>query len=172
MKDQQFHVLQGGKDRRTGFVRAHDTIELVSRDPLIHAVQVRGFGSSAGQSAFFTCLLPDRHKVISRRMGGPEVVELSSGAGHFWMRAYLFVSTHPYFEHSDEQGCFTMARVPAGSYEIIAWHPDWRISATERNPDSLRVQQVRFCPPLTSRKLITVVPGETVRVELSLGADR
>src|SRR5262249_28588617 len=64
MRGQQYHVLQGGENRRTGFVRAHDRIELVSRDPVLHAVQVRGSGGGRGKSAFFTCMLPDRHKAV------------------------------------------------------------------------------------------------------------
>ncbi len=170
-RGQQFHILQEGADRRVGFVRARDTIELVSRDSLFHAVQVRGFGGS-GKSVFLTCMLPDPNKVVSRRVEGPEVVELTSAAGYFWMRAYLFVSAHPYFAYTDDQGRFTLKDVPAGTYEIVAWHPNWRISATERNPDSMRVQQVRFGPPLTSRKPVTVAPGQTARVETSLGVDR
>jgi hypothetical protein len=171
MRGQQYHVLQGGEDRRTGFARAHDRIELVSRDPLLHAVQVRGLGGR-GKSAFFTCMLPDRHKVVSRQVAGPEVVELASAAGYFWMRAYLFVSDHPYLAHTDDQGNFTLKNVPPGKYEIVAWHPDWRITASERNPDSMRVQQVRFRPPLTSRQSIGVETRQTTRVELSLGTDR
>jgi hypothetical protein len=171
MKAQQYHILQGKADRRTGFVRAHDCIELVSRDPLIHAVQVRGFGGT-GKSAYFTCMLPDWHKVASRQVEGPEVVEIASAAGYFWMRAYLFVSDHPYLAHTDEQGNFTLKDVPAGTYDIIAGHPDWRISAWERNPDSMRMQQVRFRPPLTCRKSIGVQPGQTTNVELALGVDR
>jgi hypothetical protein len=170
MKGQQFHVLQGGEDRRVGFVRSRDHIELVSRDPVMHAVQVRGFGRS-GKSAFFTCMLPDRNAVVSRRVEGPEVVELASGAGYFWMRAYLFVSDHPYFAHTDRQGNFTLTNVPAGRYEIVAWHPDWHVSATERNPDSIRIQKVRFRPPLTSRTSVTVTTGQTASVELSLGIE-
>jgi hypothetical protein len=117
-------------------------------------------------------MLPNRHQVVSCRVKDSEVVELASAAGYFWMRAYLLVSDHPYLAHTDEQGGFTLNDVPAGSYEIVAWHPDYRISAMERNPDTLRVQRVYFRPPLTSRKSITVAPGQTLMVELSLGMDR
>ncbi len=170
-RGQQFHILQGGADRRVAFVRARDTIELVSRDSLFHAVQIRGFGGS-GKSVFLTCMLPDPNKVVSRRVEGPEVAELTSAAGYFWMRSYLFVSAHPYFAYTDEQGRFTLKDVPAGTYEVVAWHPDWRISATERNPDSMRVKQVRFGPPLTSRESVTVRSGKTAQLQLSLSVVR
>jgi hypothetical protein len=170
MRGQQFHVLQGSEDRRVGLVRARDSVELVSRDPVFHSVQVRGSGGGE-KSSFFTCTLPDRDKVVSRRLESPEVVELASAAGYYWMRAYLFVGEHPYFAHTDPQGRFTLTDVPAGSYKIVAWHPNWRISAMERNPDTMRVQHVRFGPPLTSRQGVTLTAGQETRVELCLGIE-
>src|ERR1700722_8514274 len=119
MKGQQFHVQQGASDRRSGFVRPGEPVNLVSRDALFHSVQARGAG-------FFTCPLPGPDRVRTRRVDAPGVVELSSGCGYFWMRAYLLVTPHPYAAHTDARGCFVLARVPAGDYEIVAWHPDGR----------------------------------------------
>ncbi len=170
-RGQQFHILQEGQDRRVGFVRARDTVELVSRDSLFHGVQMRGLGGS-GKSVFLTCMLPDPSKIVARRVEEPEVVELTSAAGYFWMRAYLFVGAHPYLAYTDEEGRFTLKDVPAGTYEVVAWHPNWHVSAMERNPDSMRVQQVRFAPPLMSRKPVNVTAGQVVGVEMSLGSGR
>lgn len=43
---------------------------------------------------------------------------------HEWMRAYVMVVDTPYFGKSDASGVVTLDGLPAGSYEIRAWHPD------------------------------------------------
>lgn len=41
---------------------------------------------------------------------------------HPWMRSYVAVMTHPFFDTSDKSGSFTISNVPDGTYEIEAWH--------------------------------------------------
>jgi hypothetical protein len=41
---------------------------------------------------------------------------------HPWMRAYLFVFAHPYFDVTTKSGTFELQNLPPGSYTIEAWH--------------------------------------------------
>jgi plastocyanin len=41
---------------------------------------------------------------------------------HPWMTAYIGVFTHPFFSVTGTDGKFTIPDLPAGSYEITAWH--------------------------------------------------
>jgi hypothetical protein len=41
---------------------------------------------------------------------------------HPWMRAYLFVFAHPYFEVTTKAGRFELKELPPGTYTIEAWH--------------------------------------------------
>lgn len=41
---------------------------------------------------------------------------------HPWMTAYVSIFDHPFFGVTKEDGKFTLANLPAGSYEIEAWH--------------------------------------------------
>lgn len=41
---------------------------------------------------------------------------------HPWMKAYAAVSAHPFFHVTGTDGTFEIARLPAGTYEIAAWH--------------------------------------------------
>jgi plastocyanin len=41
---------------------------------------------------------------------------------HPWMKTYIAVMTHPYFSVSGTDGTFEISGLPAGNYEISAWH--------------------------------------------------
>ncbi len=41
---------------------------------------------------------------------------------HPWMVAWVSVMEHPYFSVTKEDGQFTLDNLPAGTYEIEAWH--------------------------------------------------
>jgi plastocyanin len=43
---------------------------------------------------------------------------------HPWMRAWVFVSPHPWFAVTDEKGRFSIERVPPGKYKLLLRHPD------------------------------------------------
>jgi len=42
---------------------------------------------------------------------------------HPWMRAYIMVSSHPFFAVTSDDGSFELKNLPAGEYEIEAIHP-------------------------------------------------
>ena len=41
---------------------------------------------------------------------------------HGWMRSYLAVMPHPFYNVSKDNGTFTIANLPPGQYTIVAWH--------------------------------------------------
>ena len=43
---------------------------------------------------------------------------------HEWMRAYILVVDTPYFGKTDDAGMVTIDNLPAGNYEVRAWHSD------------------------------------------------
>lgn len=158
LRDQAFHLSNG---QRVGFVRAGEKLTVVSRQPLYHAVQARGGG-------FFALTLPEPDQPRGRVLGTPGLVELQSGVGYFWMRAYVVVDHHPYHTLTDTQGRFTLADVPPGEYDLVAWHPSWRVARQERNSESVRVQQVRFEGPLSATCRVVVEPGKTTTADAAL----
>jgi hypothetical protein len=156
--DTHLSVLQGETRGKVGFVRQGDAVEFVSREALLHLVRARG-------AACFSQPLTQAGTVRSRTMDRPGYVELSSGAGYFWMRGHLFVADHPCFAVTDERGRFTLPSVPAGEYEIVAWLPNWRETDHDRSGDTGYRTATRYAEPLTRTQRVTVRTGQATAVQ-------
>lgn len=44
---------------------------------------------------------------------------------HPWMTGFVFAMDHPYFSVSDAEGNFSIAGLPAGEYDVVAWHEQY-----------------------------------------------
>jgi len=141
-QDLHFHIYQGDADSSYGFVQRGDPIEMVSRDSCFHSLH-------AGGSCFFTLAFPDSDQPLSRPLREKGVVELTSAAGYYWMRGYLFVDDHPYFSRTDRDGRFFLDQVPPGEYEVVCWMPNWLEGRHERDPESGTITRLFFRQPVT-----------------------
>jgi hypothetical protein len=160
-RDRRLHILQGETDSRVGFVRTGDTVELVALDKLFHALHASG-------AAFFSLTFPDPDQPRRRRLPSRGVVELTSAAGYYWMRGYLFVDDHPYYTRTDAQGRFRLERVPPGRYELVYWHPSWLEERHDRDPETSLVIRLAFRPPVERRQQVEVPPQGNVAADFSL----
>jgi hypothetical protein len=164
-REGEFHVVQGGFDSHFAFVHRGDEIEMVSRDRFFHSLHASG-------AAFFTLTFPDPDRPLRRTLKEQGIVELTSAAGYFWMRAYLFVDDHPYYTRPDSQGRFVLSQVPPGRYEIACWMPSWVEAGHEREPESGFVARIFFEPPLCRAQSLTVGAGETKDIVLIASQER
>jgi hypothetical protein len=155
-REYRFHVLQGPSDSSVGFVRAGDEIEMESADPSFHALHAEG-------AAWFSLTFPDPHEPLRRALTRPGLVELTSAAGYYWMRAYLFVDQHPYYARTDAEGQFILDGVPAGNYELVCWMPSWQEKRHERDPESSLFVRLSFHAPMEISRRISVHAGTTTQ---------
>lgn len=58
---------------------------------------------------------------IERTFARPEVLIPVKCNQHPWMKAYVGVMRHPFFDVSGEDGAFEISGVPAGKYTVVAW---------------------------------------------------
>ncbi len=148
-------IVQGDQRGRIGFVPVGSAVDMISRESLRHLLCARG-------AAFFSQPLTEPGITRTRTFNKPGPVELSSGAGYFWMRAHLFVCEHPYFTQTDARGRFTLKQVPAGPVEVVAWLPNWREVSHEVNSDTGFRTNVEYAEPLTIVRPVSVTAGQRV----------
>jgi len=58
-------------------------------------------------------------KEIKLRRGNGMKVECDA---HDFMHSFVYVAKNPYFAVVDEAGTFSIADIPAGTYEVMMWH--------------------------------------------------
>jgi hypothetical protein len=158
LSDYRFHIKQGTFDDLSGFVHAGDRIDLDSTDQAFHAVHGDG-------ADFFSLMLPDPNRPVSRSLPRPGIVELSSAAGYIWMRAYLLVSEHPYVARTDSDGKFSIRGIPPGDYDVIAWLPSWKEAGHDRDPETTILTRLRFRQPVEKTRHVKLGAGQTATLE-------
>jgi len=98
-------------------VRVGQTLEIRNDDNLLHNVH-----SVSNHDNQFNFGQAKAGVVDSFKMKNEEVMMRIGCDVHRWMTAYVGVVTNPYFAVSDETGTFEIKNVPAGTYNIDAWH--------------------------------------------------
>jgi hypothetical protein len=156
----QFHVMQDGVDSPCGFVRRGDRVRMVSRDLYLYALH-------AGGVEYFSLTFPAPDQLRERSLNQCGLVELTSGIGYFWMRAYLFVDDQPYYARTDRQGNFTLTGVPPGKYELVCRLPSWREAGHDRDPESRLVSRFTFQPAVEVRQAFQIRSRETREARFS-----
>lgn len=120
--------------------RVDGSLEVRNDDPLMHNVHSFTFDNPSINRA-----QPQGSDPITTGLELPEIVEIGCDI-HGWMTAWLVVAEHPYHVITDEDGSFSLADVPPGTYQVEVWH------------ETLG----------TSNQTVTVTAGETAAVSFAL----
>lgn len=125
--DQKFEVPAGDKPHvdqigcmytpRVIGVMVGQELEIRNSDPTLHNVHALPSASKPFNNA-----MPMKGMTIKRKFTAPEIMVRMKCDVHPWMAAYIGVLPHPFFAVSGENGAFTIANVPPGTYTIEAWH--------------------------------------------------
>lgn len=136
-------------------------LSMVSSDATLHTIHMDG-------AASFNLPFPFPDRVTTRNMPAPGLVSLRCNGGHVWMNAEMMVVTHPYYAVTDETGRFQLTNVPAGTYELVAWHEGWGLVGKQNAYDVLTqrsVQRPVFTQPKSWEKPVTVNGNSTATVD-------
>jgi uncharacterized membrane protein/plastocyanin len=97
--------------------RVGQKVIFLNSDPVLHNVR-----SVAEANSPFNEMMPTKDMRIEKVFEKAEVPVRAKCDVHPWMSAFVGVVPHPFYAVSDEHGAITLVNVPAGDYEIEAWH--------------------------------------------------
>lgn len=98
-------------------VMADQPLVFLNSDELLH--NVHGLPE---ENREFNLGMPATVERANVELGTPEPIFPVKCDVHPWMQAYVAVMTHPHFATTDADGRFELRNLPAGTYEIEAWH--------------------------------------------------
>jgi plastocyanin len=97
------------------------SVAFPNRDPILHHVY------SFSPAKAFEIKLYTGKSPSEIQFDKPGVVTLGCNI-HDWMIAYIAVVPTPHFARTDASGTARLRDLPAGSYEVRAWHPQQRVA--------------------------------------------
>jgi hypothetical protein len=102
--------------RVVGVMVGQDLV-ISNSDPVLHNIKAvptenRGFNISQ----------PREGMTSTRSFNTPEIMVPLECNVHGWMNAYVGVVEHPYFAVTGADGTFSIGGLPAGTYQVEAWH--------------------------------------------------
>lgn len=156
-------VRQGDRAGRAAVVRRGDGVRLLAGESALHSVRARGV-------EFFTQMLPNPDRPVTRKFTEAGIVELSSGSGYYWLRGYLLVSDHPYAAVTGPDGGFHFPPVPDGAYEAVCWVANWQVERIENDPELVAPVRLYFRPAVEKRQKVVVVAGAVKDLGFSFSA--
>jgi len=139
-------------------------LQMESSDATLHTIHMDG-------AASYNLPFPFPNQVLTRDMNTPGLVNLRCNGGHTWMNGEMMVVKNPYYAVTDDSGKFVLKDVPAGQYELVAWHEGWKVLRQEGAFDVLterKVERPVFSEPRTWDKPVEVKAGGTSVVDFTL----
>ncbi len=98
-------------------VQVGQPLRVHNGDPMLHNVH-----SQAKNSPNFNIGQPTIGMEFTKTFIAPEVMVTIKCDVHGWMRAYVGVLSHPFFDVTKSDGSFKISRLPQGIYTLEAWH--------------------------------------------------
>ena len=123
-------------------VRNKGTVEVVNMDPVLHDIQAYET-SKFGARVLFNVPLPISTKIKKRQLLNRVTVKNRAGkvmtqpikmrkgrnvfvmqcGFHAYMESWGLAVAHPYYVLSGQDGHYSIADIPPGTYKAMAWHP-------------------------------------------------
>lgn len=96
---------------------AGQPIKFLNSDGVLHNVH-----ALPAVNREFNLGMPPTRTEATETFSQPEDVFKIKCDVHPWMNAFVKIFDHPYFDTTVDDGQFSIANLPAGTYEVEAWH--------------------------------------------------
>lgn len=97
------------------------TLEIVNDDPTTHNIR-----ATAASTTLFNERLASGTPFVEKSFFTEAVVVMTCET-HKWERSFVFVTDHPFFAVTGNDGNFALNDVPSGNYTIEAWHSQFGV---------------------------------------------
>jgi plastocyanin len=98
-------------------VRVNQPFKIKNSDGLLHNVH-----TMSEQNPPFNRAMPASVTEVDHTFAKEEFMFRVKCDVHPWMNAYVTVSPHPFYDVTGSDGAFQIGGLPAGTYELEAWH--------------------------------------------------
>ena len=120
-------------------VQVGQTLEIKNSDPTLHNVH-----ALAKTNKEFNEGQPVQGMVAKKKFDKQEIMIKFKCDVHSWMNSYMAVLPHPYFGVSGENGSFSIANLPPGTYTLEAWHEKYGTQTQQITVGPKEAKQVAF----------------------------
>jgi plastocyanin len=137
-------------------IQVGTTVSFPNRDPILHHVY------SFSEAKPFEIKLYSGQSPSTVNFDRSGVVTLGCNI-HDWMLGYIVVVPTPYFARTDANGVAHLRDLPAGNYELRAWHPRERAPQALQALSLARDAKAAFRFDLAARKSVYKPPLDRMR---------
>ena len=120
-------------------IMAGQTLKIVSSDATTHNIHPMPKDNAEWNMSQAPGAAP-----IEQKFARPEIMVPVKCNQHPWMRAWIGVTSNPFFAVSGSDGTFTIKGLPPGDYTIEAWTATFGNAGTEGDGRRQRNQDRRF----------------------------
>jgi plastocyanin len=118
--------------------------KVLNSDGILHNVH-----ALSKVNASFNMAMPPTRKEAEHTFGKAEGMFVIKCDVHPWMQSYMGVFADPFFAVTRSDGKFTIANLPAGTYEVEAWHEKLgtRKATVTVGASDTQTTTFKFAPP-------------------------
>jgi polysaccharide lyase family 4-like protein len=113
-------------DPRVQIGRYQGEVEAKNSDPVFHNANLARIdigGGSGNGDVLANVALPMQGQSQTKNLKKAGIVAVKCNV-HEWMRAWIYVSKHPYAAVTQADGTYEIAGVPPGEYNAMIWHEE------------------------------------------------
>lgn len=111
-------------------VRNGRKVSLVNKDTIAHDIQAYSMRDDFAIQMFNKPLVPEGRAEKDIRMRKGHYMFRTQCGVHDFMQSWGIAVGNPYFAMTAADGTFTIPDLPAGEYDVIAWHPHLPIQSS------------------------------------------